>query len=270
MVGQWMRLNRLFSQGERAVIVSATDDEFIGSPGTLMSVPEVTRDLADADAILLSPGLLRHCGHAFDYRGAPLAIVRLDWHTTCCTAADYDHTAAAEVISPRRALAMGADLALATLSLTQTDAAADTAGIAMFSRFAHEKRECGLPLLGELCPPGAANMVAEQLFEQVHVGCRILAELGADVVIGIFTGERFAETVAACPVPVLATIQNPAIGQRDALQLAYQAVKAGARGVVFGRQATGAPNRPAFLAALNAVVKEETDPDAAAEQFTIR
>jgi len=238
MVGQWMRLNRLFSQGERAVVVSATDDEFIGPAATQMAVSEVTRDLADADAILLSPGILRHCGHAFDYRGAPLAIVRLDWHTACCSAANYDHAGAAEVVSPRRALALGADLVLATLSLTHTDAAADTAGIAMFSRFAHEKRECGLPLLGELYPPGAANMVAEQLFEQVHVGCRILAELGAD--------------------------------QRDALQLAYQAVKAGARGVVFGRQVTGAPNRSTFLAALNAVVKQETDPDAAAEQFTIR
>lgn len=270
MVGQWMRLNRLFSQGERAVVVSATDDEFIGPAATQMAVSEVTRDLADADAILLSPGILRHCGHAFDYRGAPLAIVRLDWHTACCSAANYDHAGAAEVVSPRRALALGADLVLATLSLTHTDAAADTAGIAMFSRFAHEKRECGLPLLGELYPPGAANMVAEQLFEQVHVGCRILAELGADAVIGIFTGERFAETVDACPVPVLATTQNPAIEQRDALQLAYQAVKAGARGVMFGRQVTGAPNRSTFLAALNAVVKQETDPDAAAEQFTIR
>ncbi len=270
MVGQWIRLNRLFSQARRAVVVSLEEGEFIGPTAGLVDVPEIIGDLADADGIALSPGMLRHCGHAFDYRGAPLAVIRLDWSTAHCISPGYDDSASAEVISPCAAQALGADLALASLSLTQTDAAADRASIEMFSRFVRQKRDCGLPLLGEFLPPAAASLVAEQLFDQVHTGCRMMAELGADVAISIFTGERFAETVEACPVPVLAASQNVALRQLDALQFAYQAVKAGARGVLFARQVTGAANPTAFLKALNAVVKEETDPESAAAEFSVR
>lgn len=269
MVGQWIRLNRLFSTGGRAVIVSVEEGQFASDGSPLTNVPEVVGDLTLADGILLSSGMLRHCGNAFDYRGAPLAVVRLDW-TSIYSDAPYDAIASSEVLSVRAAQGLGADLVLANLTLTREDAAVDASSMAMFCRFATQKHECGLPLLGVYYPRGARNMVREQLFDQVHAGCRVLAELGADVAITIYTGERFAETVAACPVPVLAMTQDVDLRQLEALRFAYDAVKSGARGVVFGTQVTGSANPGAFLRALNSVVKDENDPEAAAEEFGVR
>jgi hypothetical protein len=55
----------------------------------------------------------------------------------------------------------------------------------------------------------------------------------------------------------------------DALNLAYKAVKAGARGVVFGRNVIQAANPAAFLQGLKAVVKDEADPEAVAREYRL-
>ena len=49
-----------------------------------------------------------------------------------------------------------------------------------------------------------------------------------------------------------------------------RAVKAGARGVRVGREVTGTANPAALLRALQAVVKDEKDPDAAAAEYGVR
>lgn len=270
MVGQWLRLNRLFSEGRRAVIVALDEAQFITGAPAVADVPALVGDLCDADAIVLSAGMLRHCGHAFDFRGSPLAVVRLTWSSAYCTAADYAEAAAGQLVSARDAQAMGAELVLAALNLTESDAAADRDAVALLARLAGDSRQCGLPLLGEVHPAGAINLVAEQLARQVHGGCRMAAELGVSAVVALFTGAAFGDLVKACPVPVLAASQNPALRPADTLALAYQTVKSGARGVMFGPQVTSVPNPAALVKALCRVVKQEVDPEAAAAEFGVR
>lgn len=115
-----------------------------------------------------------------------------------------------------------------------------------------------------------------QALEKAHgasrivAGCRVAAELGAGVVVSHFTGAAFGDLVKSCPAPVLATSQNPALRPLDVLALTYQAVKAGARGAMFGPQILSSPNPAALVKALSRVVKQEADPDAAAAQFGVR
>ncbi len=266
MEGHWIRLNRLFADGKRAVVVAADHGFFVGPTEGTIDLSNAIDAWREADGILLSPGMLQTCGHAFSYRGAPMAIVRLDWSTVFGSRWGFTGAHPTEVLRPEKALAMGADMGLATFTLTMEQERVDRDNVEHFARLVEAKRECGLPLIGELFPAAPNALTAEQLFRQVHTGCRVLAELGADVIKTYFTGERFAETVEATPVPILVLGAEKLPNEIDALELAHRAIRGGARGVVFGRNVIQSRDPAAMVSALRAVVKEDVDPaDAAVE-----
>ena len=103
----------------------------------------------------------------------------------------------------------------------------------------------------------------------ISIGCRIVAELGADLVKTFYTGDRFAEIVQSTPVPILALGAKKLPRERDALELAAAAVRAGARGVVFGRNLIQARSTERFLDALREVVKAGADPAEASARFRV-
>jgi DhnA family fructose-bisphosphate aldolase class Ia len=261
MSGHFIRLNRLFSEGKRAVIVAVDHGEFFGPTSGIMDLPAVIEKVTAADAILLSPGMMRHCGHAFGYRGAPMAILRLNWSTVYCFQWGYDQARSCSVISAQEALALGADIALGSLTLSMTDQAMDRDNVALFAKMAEQKRAAGIPMIGEFYPIAPERLSREELHRQVYQACRIIAELGADAIKTFYTGPKFAEVVEACPVPIFALGAEKMPKELDALKLAASAVAAGARGVVFGRNVIQAVDPPIFLAGLKRVVKEDAMPD---------
>lgn len=266
MEGHWIRLNRLFSASKRAIIVAADHGFFVGPTKGAIDLPSAVETWSEADGILLSPGMLQSCGHAFAYRGAPCAVVRLDWSTVFGSRWGFTGAHPAHVLDPATALAMGADIGMATFTFTMEQELVDRENVAHFARLVDAKRECGLPLMGELFPIAPDELTAEELFRQVHTGCRILAELGADVIKTYFTGERFAETVEATPVPILVLGAEKLPNEIDALEMARRAIEAGARGVVFGRNVIQSKDPAAMISALQMVVKQEIDPTEAARE----
>ena len=77
--GEIIRLQRLFDGGANAVIVAVDHGLYNGPrPGFEDLAPVVSR-LGGADAILLSPGMVPHVRSAFERRGAPAMILRLNW-----------------------------------------------------------------------------------------------------------------------------------------------------------------------------------------------
>jgi putative autoinducer-2 (AI-2) aldolase len=93
----------------------------------------------------------------------------------------------------------------------------------------------------------------------------MIAELGADLVKTFYTGKRFSEIVAATPVPILALGAKKLPKESDALKLAADAIEAGARGIVFGRNVLQSKEPSRLLDALKEVVKEHKAPDAVAK-----
>lgn len=266
MTGHWLRLNRLFGRNGRAVIVAIDHGLFYGPTLGLNDPPAAAEAAREADGILLSPGMVAHCGAVFSQRGAPSVIVRLNWNTVYCDSWDYHEARVARLVEPLEALALGADVVLASLNLTGTDERQDAEGVETFASLVSAKRGCGVPLIGEFYPPRPGRLSLEDLHTQVSIGCRILAELGADAIKTFYTGEGFGEICASVGVPVLALGAQKLEREVDALSLAHSAVQAGARGVVFGRNVFQAHNPPVFLRALRRVVQEGLAPiEAAAE-----
>ena len=269
MEGRWIRFNRLFSGASRTVIVAVDHGEFFGPTEGIVDLPEAIGSFTDADGILISPGMLTHCGHVFAHRSAPLAIMRLNWSTVYCNQWAYDQAFSTRVMSPAQALAMGADVALASLTLSGHDPRADRDNVELFARLAAEKQQSGIPLIGEFYPINPHEMSPEMLHNSVYTACRILAELGADAIKTFYTGDAFAEVVRSCPVPIFTLGAEKTPTELDALHLAYRSIRSGARGVVFGRNVIQSADPPRFLRGLNRVVKEEADPDEVARELRL-
>ncbi|MFQ6096242.1 MAG: class I fructose-bisphosphate aldolase [Armatimonadota bacterium] len=264
MTGHDIRFGRLLPEAENAVIVAMDHGEFFGPTQGLIELPKVIQSVRAADAILLSPGMVAHCKEAFAQRGAPLVILRLNWSSVYCFQWDYSEGHTVAVITPEEALALGADVGLASLILTTTDESRDAANVENFARIAAEARAAGLPLIGEYFPPDAEKVEREALHDKVYAAARILAEVGADAIKTFYTGERFAEVTQACPAPIFALGAQKLPREVDALRLAHAAVQAGARGVVFGRNVIQARDPTKFLGALKRVVAREATPQEAA------
>jgi len=265
--GEEIRLARLFDGGQNAVIVAVDHGLYNGPVPGLNDLPGSVGKLANADGVLVSPGMAQHVRHLFAHRGAPAMIVRLNWGTQYATQWHYSESRSVPMISASEAVALGADIVLVGMSIHTGSEAVDAENVEIVAQAVSQKRHTGVPIVGEVYPAGHEDMAAEDRHEQIAVGCRVVAELGVDLVKTFYTGERFAEIVAATPVPVLALGSRKAPTERDALELAAEAVASGAKGVVFGRNVVQARDPERFLEALCSVVKEAMSVDVAAEKY---
>ncbi|MGB8253373.1 MAG: hypothetical protein WCF08_09155, partial [Anaerolineaceae bacterium] len=162
-----------------------------------------------------------------------------------------------------------ADLVIGSLTLKNPDEAEDAQNVEIFSDCVSQKRALGIPLIGELYPTGGDDHQPEDLQDEIFIGCRIISELGADLVKTFYTGKRFKEITAATPVPVLALGAKKLPKERDALMLAAAAIDAGARGIVFGRNVIQSKDPDRLLDALKEVVKESIAPDKVAAKYKL-
>jgi DhnA family fructose-bisphosphate aldolase class Ia len=220
------------------------------------------------DGVLLSPGMLPYCQHAFNYKGAPMAVVRLNWSTTYCTTWNYREAATVTAFSPAEALRLGADVALVSLTLESGSEATDAHNVAVYRELCGASKELGMPVIGEYFPVAGETLSPDQLHEKVFRGARIIAELGADLIKTFYTVD-FRTVTEACPVPILGLGAAKLPTQLEALQLAAAEVAAGAGGVVFGRNATQVPNPVAFQQALCDVVKRGLTPEEAVHKYQL-
>lgn len=265
-----LRFERLFNRDERAVIVAMDHCEFDGPiPGMLNLAETAAKVDACVDGILLSPGMLPHCRQAFNYKGAPMAVVRLNWSTVYCFHWGYKEAATVPAFSPAEALRLGADVALISLTLETGSEATDARNVEVFRSLCAEAKQLGMPVIGEYFPADPDSLSPDELHEKVYACARIIAELGADLIKTFFTRD-FKAVTQSCPVPVLGLGAAKCPTQLEALQLAAAEVAGGAGGVVFGRNAIQVKDPPAFQRALCDVVKRRVKPEAAARKYKLR
>lgn len=213
------------------------------------------RDIAanGADAILLSPGLIRQHAHVLAYRGGPSIVCRIDF--PFFGSADRGEGEAFRLIaSVDEAARLGADAVVMfhTLGYHRKETWADN--VAAVGRVAEEARRAGVPLIVEAVAwgPDAVNprdvgIVAE--------AARIAAELGADAVKCEYTGsiEGMRTVVESCPVPVF-VLGGPQVGLPELLSFTADALEGGASGVIYGRNVWQRDNSAEVAAAISRVV----------------
>ncbi len=253
----------------RAVVIAIDHGLFDGPIASMEDLPAVVEKInPTVNGVLLAPGMLRHCSSVFAGAKRPLAVVRLNWNTVYCFGWNYRAAKSVHCYDPEDALREGMDIALVSLTLHTGDEERDAANVEVFTRLTAACHRLGIPAIGEYFPTGHLDMTPEQLHDDVRIGSRIVAELGADA-IKTFNTCDFRAVTSACPVPILGLGAEKLPTQRQALELAASEVAAGAGGVVFGRNAIQVPDPHAFQAALCEVVRDEAEVDDVVARYNI-
>ncbi len=108
----------------------------------------------------------------------------------------------------------------------------------------------GIPVLGVV----AVGKNMERTPKFFKLATRVLAELGAHIIKTYYCDE-FEEIVAACPVPIVVA-GGKKVSEKEALELAYNAMSKGAVGVDMGRNIFQAESPKAMAKAIAKVVHE--------------
>lgn len=267
MTGYEIRLKRFLPDGERIVVLAADHGLFLGPVPGLEDFPGTIKKLARADAVLMAPGMARFCTEVFSRQQRPNLILRLNWASGHLFNWGYTQEEPSEMIYPEDALAMGADVALVSLTLDTGNEAIDARNVKVFAEMVRRKEKCGLPLIAEYYPV-RPDRNEEQIAEDVYNISRMACEMGADALKTFYIGKLSEQLNRNVPIPILA-LGGDKKSEVGALQQAQASIKAGMAGVVFGRNIFQAKKPEQFLEALISVVKHNKDPENAAKEFNL-
>jgi putative autoinducer-2 (AI-2) aldolase len=129
------------------------------------------------------------------------------------------------------------------------------------TQYIDEAERYGIPVL-------AVTAVGKEMVRDARymgLASRMAAELGASIVKTYFVKD-FEKVIESCPVPVVIAggKKQPEAG---ALQMAYDAMHAGAIGVDMGRNIFQSSNPVGMMKAVNAIVHKHATPKEAVEIF---
>jgi class I fructose-bisphosphate aldolase/fructose-bisphosphate aldolase/2-amino-3,7-dideoxy-D-threo-hept-6-ulosonate synthase len=239
------RMHHIFARDGRAVIVAMDGARNGPAPGLERPAEAVARVVAGGvDGIMTTIGMARAVAGALG--GAGL-IVALDSEGPI---SDY---------GVEQALRFGAD----AVELKVFPGNPQETKLDDLRRLAARCTEWGMPLLAEPIPISFQETSAHTV-ENIAKAARAGAEADADFVKVHYAGpvEAYRQVIASCYVPVL-VLGGPAREPREALQMAADAIEAGARGIVFGRNIVTHPRPDRMAAALGEIIHGGASVDAA-------
>lgn len=231
------RMHHIFARDGRAVLVAMDGARSGPSRGLEHAEDAVASVVAGgADGILTTFGMARAVAGVLGGTGLILAL------DSEGPIADY---------GVEQALRFGAD----AVELKVFPGNPQESKLADLRRLAAQCAAWGMPLLAEPIPVSFQETSAHTI-ENVAKAARIGAEAGADFIKVHFIPpvEEYRVVTDSCYVPVLALGGPAKADPQDALHLAADAVAAGARGVVFGRNVVTHPRPDRMVAALAEII----------------
>jgi DhnA family fructose-bisphosphate aldolase class Ia/Fe-S-cluster-containing hydrogenase component 2 len=264
--GKTVRLNRLFNPKDGKAVCVAADHGWMSDPTP--NVLELRRILGEvaaggADGVLVSYGTALRMSNFFEGKNAPALLIRADWMnmprlggsnvSNILPAVNFRKKATS---CAKDALLIGASAITIYYFIGYSDEF-EAINIEQAAFFAKECRKVGLPLIIEPMAVGAP-VTGVNVTEILISSSRIAAEIGADALKIPYTNDvkSFKKLVDEAGVPVLVLGGAKSDDPRDALEVAEEALLAGASGTVFGRNVTKAKDPAKMVSDICALVHE--------------
>lgn len=263
-LGEYLRFPELFDESRKIVVAPIDDALIFGPKNGLEDSNTAFREMVQggADAVLGFPGV-------FERNPACAAITRRIINVTGSTVCSH-HTRKKIIVSIDRALTLDASAMAVHINLTSRYEAEmlEIAGI-VISR----ARRYEMPVFGIVYPRGEDSegrddnyieLKKDALDQYTSLVCHCVslgAEMGFSAIKTQFTGTAasFEKVVSsAYGIPVLIA-GGPKIGSVEILNAARAAMKAGAKGVSFGRNVFGRKDIPQFLRQLKETITDADD-----------
>ncbi len=243
--GMKNRLSRIFDPKSGNTVMLAFDHGyFMGATAGLERLDVTIAPLCEyADVLMATRGAIRTCI-------PPTA------NKAICLRATHDTSVLFEDLST------GSGMALDFEDAVRMNAAAlaiqcfiggsgEAASLEALCRAVDQGTKLGIPVLG-VTAVGKEMARNEKYFT---LATRMLAELGATFVKTYYVDEGFENVVAACPVPIVIA-GGKKLPENEALDMAYKAIQAGARGVDMGRNVFQSEHSVEMIQAIRKVVHE--------------
>lgn len=243
--GMKNRMSRLIKpETGRAVWLAIDHGYFLGAVSKLEKPGETIKPLVPfTDALMLTRGVLRNC---VDTGINIPVILRVSGGNSIIGPALSDEgiqTSMEEAIR-LNAAAVAFSIYVGTEHEHQT--------LTALSELVNEGQRYGIPVL-------AVTAVGKELEKRdaryLGLCCRIAAELGAQAVKTYYC-DGFEKIVQACPVPLVIAGGPKLNTELDVLQLAYNAVREGAKGVDMGRNIWQSENAVGMIKAIRKIVHD--------------
>ncbi len=236
------RMNRVFRPATGRTVMLAVDHGYFQGPTTGLEEPSKALQplLPHADSLMLTRGVLRTSVPAT--LDIPI-VLRVSGGTSVLK----ELSAEGLTVAMEDALRLNASAV--TLSIF-VGAEGERGTLLNLARLVDQGERYGLPVL-------AVTAVGRELTRDARylgLACRIAAELGARMVKTYYC-EGFEEVVRGTPVPLIIA-GGKKIPERDAVALAWNAVRAGAKGVDMGRNIFQSDCPVGMIRAVRAVVQE--------------
>ncbi len=251
--GMKNRLSRIFNPKSGKTVMLAFDHGYFQGPTTGLERPDITiLPLAPfADALMLTRGILRSI---IPPSMTNATVLRASGGPSILKELSNEHIA----MDMEDALRVNA-CAVATQVFVGGEF--ETQSINNLTTLIDRGNRVGMPVLG-------VTAVGKELVRDakyIRLAVRMCAELGAAFVKTYFV-EDFETVAASCPVPIVIA-GGKKLPERDALQMAFDAVERGASGVDMGRNIFQSASPIAMIKAVRAVVHEKMKPDQAYQLY---
>jgi fructose-bisphosphate aldolase/2-amino-3,7-dideoxy-D-threo-hept-6-ulosonate synthase len=248
MRGKEIRLERIMDRNTGKTIIVPMDHGVTSGPiEGLIDLGRAVDLVAEggANAVLGHVGLSLH-GHRRSGRDIGLIL-----HLSASTSIGPDPNEKVLVNTVTNALRMGADAVSIHINI---GADSEARMLADLGRTAVECMEWGMPLLAMMYPRGR-KIENEHQVSHVSLAARVAAELGADIVKTVYTGDpdSFREVTRGCPVPVVVA-GGSKTSDLATLEMIEGAMEGGAAGISIGRNAFQHPTPDRFIAAAALIV----------------
>lgn len=238
MIGKKIRMERIFGRkSKKTVIVPMDHGVSVGPIPGLENMVDAISDIAEggANAVLMHKGIVE-AGHRGGGRDIGLII-----HLSGGTILAPDPNAKVQVTTVKEAVRLGADAVSVHVNV---GAGNEPDMLHNLGMLAEECREYGLPLLAMMYARGA-KVAGEHDVKYIKHVARIGAELGADIIKTVYTGDKksFKEVIDGCPVPVVIAGGPKIESEADLFKMIEDAIDCGAAGVSIGRNIFQAEDR---------------------------
>lgn len=245
-------MERIIDRKSRKAVIVPVDHGV--SVGPIPGLEDMVKTISDiskggANAVLMHKGIVG-AGHRGYGRDIGL-IVHLSAGTTLST---YPNNRI-QVTSVQEAVRLGADAVSVHVNIGSENESEMLMNLGMV---AEECNEYGIPLLAMMYARGK-KIESEHDVRYIKHVARIGAELGADIIKTVYTGDKksFREVIDGCPVPVVIA-GGPKIGsEEDLYRMVEDAMDCGAMGVSIGRNIFQAKDRVAVTKKICKIVHRE-------------
>ena len=240
--GKKIRMARFFNrQSGNALLVAYSHGVIMGPLPGMMSLAEMEKacdEMSAVDGLMVAPGMLPRLERYFIGKDKPALMLHMDYQSYVRDILPYDQGGTVELARVEQALATGADGIMTYLYIGHPDPEIEKLEIERNARLARECERLGMVFMVEALSAQLRENPAHRKDIRIQsLGCRIAAELGADIVKAFYPGtlENVTEMARTCPAPLLLAGGAKAADPEEAYSNADEAIKAGARGLVFGR-----------------------------------